>query len=1072
MPSWVGFGTAAAVSTQVQAAFPASGITAGCKLYYLIGTNSSITTAPAAPSGWASLGAMVNTGTQKVFGYERDADGTETGNGPLITGLTSGTVGAASIICIGPTTGGNTLATSSYSTGVDSSSNTNFSATGTSQTCSTSDLLIGFDNAIAATSFTSGATATLAQAGATLSQTSRFAGRTGSNTVNYNCNTASVTTGGTGAPSMSMTLQSAGTGSALFLRVTESAPTAKSGTDSATVTDTVTDVQQNLSGTETATVTDAPGSVLGDQVVAGTDTQTQADSAGSVAIVGTGTDSDTLSEAISGVITGSSTDSLTHTDQPGSVSGSATPVTGSDAFGFSDSAVQALLPPSFRAAVDSQGTSTTTSFTITIPGTVQQDDFGLIIAAAGSGSNASDPPSGWATIKSDVQIGSGRYAIYGKQYQSGDANPVLNYPTAPATGNNISYLAVWWKDCGGVDIVGSNLTNPAAQFTNTVTGLTSSRDRDLFVAIGWQKGSGTGYPSAAPSVSPDVTVRASRIATGNFYSSLAVADFVVDPAGTVGDQTFTWNFSTANGAGFGLLLKNAEVAPPVSKSGSDAWTLAEAQTGLQSLAGTDSLTQSDSATAPIPGEFPEASDSATQSDSTPSFFGITVSANDQVGFADVATPPGPPAGGDPFIRATAKAAGASTVTSLTAVRPGNVVPGDWGFILADAGNGSGATATPAGWEVVIASIQISGQRIAMYAKQYVAGDNVNTVISWPSAPASGNNTGILAVWVASCEGYDVVGALTNNVTASDITTSAGVTTAEANSLILAFSAIKGSSTGFPGAVSWSPDAVVADSLLATSAFNVGLSVASFIQVAQGLSPDQFADWDFSTTSATGFQISIDPIGGTGTKAAVETFSFIEDGQVSGSNVITSSDTLDVDDRTVSRFIVDTSPDLTFQENSAVYTYTGTGSDSSTMTDISQQTTLVTANDSSTFTDQPGSLGGSVQFFTSSDGSTHTEAIAVSIVGSRPDNWNLSDNSATSFTITVVANDLATQAETPVAIFIPRAAFDGIVTTDISFKFIVGNSNFTLWNGTVELPLDLLGQWDGVTLQPILFEDTV
>jgi hypothetical protein len=183
---------------------------------------------------------------------------------------------------------------------------------------------------------------------------------------------------------------------------------------------------------------------------------------------------------------------------------------------------------------------------------VLDTDYALVLCAAGAGSNASTAPVGYTTVQADTVIGSNRFAAYGAII--GSATTItLSYPSAPGTGNNTAVLVAFFAGTTGAGVT-STLTAPSvAGFTAPCLGLTTPGPDRLVLAIGYNKGTGSGFPSVA-SFAPTATLTAARYASANFYPSIAIGSFNQSAAATTADQTVTWDFSTVSQAGMQIAL--------------------------------------------------------------------------------------------------------------------------------------------------------------------------------------------------------------------------------------------------------------------------------------------------------------------------------------------------------------------------------------------------------------------------------------------------------------------------------------------------------------------------------------
>ena len=245
----------------------------------------------------------------------------------------------------------------------------------------------------------------------------------------------------------------------------------------------------------------------------------------------------------------------------------------------------------YRNAAGSQGGSTTPQAAITVPRTggsaVQDTDYCILIVVAGDGTNPSAAPDGtWSTIKANSSFNSGgsRYAVFGKII--GSATTITpSWPTAPASGNNTAHLALFYSGVAGAEAVGTAGTPSVASTATSAPSTTTLGPDRVALAVAIMKGGSGGFASSV-SWSGGFTPRASQLANGNFYPSIAVAAGDIAAAGATAEQTATWNFSTLNQIGVQLALVPSVVAlsatasvAPTSGSGPLDVTLTVTATG-------------------------------------------------------------------------------------------------------------------------------------------------------------------------------------------------------------------------------------------------------------------------------------------------------------------------------------------------------------------------------------------------------------------------------------------------------------------------------------------------------------
>lgn len=208
----------------------------------------------------------------------------------------------------------------------------------------------------------------------------------------------------------------------------------------------------------------------------------------------------------------------------------------------------------------------------------------------------------------------------------------------------------------------------------------------------------------------------------------------------------------------------------------------------------------------------------------------------------------------PSYRASFGAQGTSAITSHTVVVPGSVQTGDWGIIVASAGGGSGAPTAPAGWSTLLSDrvLGTGGARWSIFGRKRQAGDT-DPIVTWASAPATGNNTAVLALWYSNTTGV-TIGTDSHSATADVAWIAPSYTTSITDTTVLALSTNKGGSTGFPSSVTWGPDVVTRTSTLAAGNFAASISAAEYVKAAAGATGDQTATWNFLTANAGAVQL--------------------------------------------------------------------------------------------------------------------------------------------------------------------------------------------------------------------------
>lgn len=221
-PSYVNQGGVVLVTTAAVPSFPA--VTAGNLLLLVVTTDTGTIGTPD-EAGFTELGTALTDGGMTTRKWSKIATGSETGQVTVST--TGGTKGLAWISQYAPDVPGSVLTATIVTPGVDNdATSTAYSATSAgSWTLDVDNRVVGLTIMVTTGAFTSNATSpTLAQTGATLSNTARFAQRASTNTLYCGQVDASVTTGSTNSPTLTATTNGAnGTGQTIFVKITETA---------------------------------------------------------------------------------------------------------------------------------------------------------------------------------------------------------------------------------------------------------------------------------------------------------------------------------------------------------------------------------------------------------------------------------------------------------------------------------------------------------------------------------------------------------------------------------------------------------------------------------------------------------------------------------------------------------------------------------------------------------------------------------------------------------------------------------------------------------------------------------
>lgn len=600
----------AATAWSTSQAIPYSTVAAAGDVCYLVALNT------AAPSTTITGWTLIASGTANGYSMAIFKKNTVWASGdarPTVSGGTSG--GVAWIEHYYSDTAGSSVTEINPVVGLDTTTgSTAFSATGPSSvTTQAADWLVGFMGLKSSATMTANAgSIVLGQSGATLGTAvprfgARLSGASPTNSLYYNCYTRPVTTGATAAQTFTAT---GGTGAAnvagpaglMVLREYVLGTNYNKNQDDALgATDTIDTL------IESARQADDP---LG-----------MADEAQVVQVLDRGvSDSLGMTDSVTAILgrDALASDSMGLTDSVTVVKTVEAIV--ADALGLTDSASADAVysSPSFRASVGDQVSGATTTINLTTPGSVVNNDYGIIVTIQGNGSGNPDTPAGWTLVGNYVSVGGGsNMSVFRRRYQTGDGSPSLFWSSAPGSGNNLSALAFWYSGVTADPTFGTVQATPSAALTAVAPGLTTSGDDRRVVAVSAMKGGGSGFPSSV-AFTPNATLRATRYATGNFFGSVGVGDYVKSTAGATGDETATWNYSTVQSFGF-LIEFSSQVATAYDKTPADA------------------LGMTDSVSAVI-GRGASPSDSLGLTDSVSVVVDRTVTLSDGLGIVDTGSP--------------------------------------------------------------------------------------------------------------------------------------------------------------------------------------------------------------------------------------------------------------------------------------------------------------------------------------------------------------------------------------------------------------------------------------------------
>lgn len=258
-----------------------------------------------------------------------------------------------------------------------------------------------------------------------------------------------------------------------------------------------------------------------------------------------------------------------------------------------------MTAPTFRAAATARGNSTTAS--VTIPGTVVADDWGLLVVSSGDGMGNPSTPSGWSVVLATTAINAKcRISIFARQFVGGDANPSMTF----GVGSNWTVNAVWYEGSDGIGVIGS-LTGSASGTTSTCSAISTTSTDNLVLTIGNHFAGSAGFAASATNA-PDAAVVSAIYGVGTFNHSIWIGADVEALAGATNTQTITWN---AAGTGIGgiqvslLAAAPPQIWVPTTDTGATItnWTTepSGAAGTYEVLADGDPLTYIESATNPV-----------------------------------------------------------------------------------------------------------------------------------------------------------------------------------------------------------------------------------------------------------------------------------------------------------------------------------------------------------------------------------------------------------------------------------------------------------------------------------------
>jgi len=227
------------------------------------------------------------------------------------------------------------------------------------------------------------------------------------------------------------------------------------------------------------------------------------------------------------------------------------------------------------SSYDSAST-TVSSYSQTIPGTVQAGDFGVLLVTW-VGTSGETPPTctatGWTQAVVPTTANNMGYCVLTRAYQSGDGSSVT---VTLGSARYVTAVAGWWSGTNGLDVVGPLYSRGGTSLSTTQAQSTTATNAGSTVVCVWSE------RTTATGTTYSVDTGTSRLfyeGTGNATDSAALSDFVAATT-TTGLVTATYNSAGGNGAGAQLVLLPSSIS--YSHSTADSAGAGDATPGTKS----------------------------------------------------------------------------------------------------------------------------------------------------------------------------------------------------------------------------------------------------------------------------------------------------------------------------------------------------------------------------------------------------------------------------------------------------------------------------------------------------------
>lgn len=250
-----------------------------------------------------------------------------------------------------------------------------------------------------------------------------------------------------------------------------------------------------------------------------------------------------------------------------------------------------MAAPVYRNSATLRGNAATGA--LTIPGTVQDGDWGVLVVANNFPMGTPPTPAGWSVVQASTNLGGGKeyLTVFAKQFVAGDPGPSFTW----TSGANFTLAAAWYSGANGVGVVGT--LAGATSGTVTTAGAVTTASADNLVLTLADHYAGSGGFAASATVAPDATIHASSFGAATFHHSIVIAATTKATAGSTNAQTVTWDaaLTASGGLQVALLpLPTPQTWVPTTDSGATITGWTKTPSGAASVAAV--LADSDPAT--------------------------------------------------------------------------------------------------------------------------------------------------------------------------------------------------------------------------------------------------------------------------------------------------------------------------------------------------------------------------------------------------------------------------------------------------------------------------------------------